>query len=317
MARGCQALSRYVIMSDMASTLGARGVTLRVFLVDGTPQGLRVVDRTLWTGTCLAFARAGFAEARQRPEVRQTGVYVLVGQDENSRPRVYVGEGDDVRVRLDSHQREKDFWTHGYVLTTKDDSLNKAHVRWLEARLLQIAAEAGAADLDNGTAPALPYLSESDQADMLWFLENALTLLPLVGVTLFEILKETSASPATAVAVAPLEGMTYHLKTQLTLATGRDDPRGFTVLEGALGRREKKVMTPAYEALRERLVNNGTLVEHGETQLRLTKTYVFDSPSSAASVLAGGSKNGRDEWRDSQGRTLKYNQGQATQEAIG
>lgn len=142
----------------MTNALGVRGVTLRVFLVDGTPQGLRVVDRTLWTGTCLAFARAGYAEARQRREVRQTGVYVLVGQDENSRPRVYVGEGDDVRVRLDSHQREKDFWTHGYVLTTKDDSLNKAHVRWLEARLLQIAAEAGTADLDNGTAPLLPYL---------------------------------------------------------------------------------------------------------------------------------------------------------------
>ena len=199
------------------------------------------------------------------------------------------------------------------MLTTKDDSLNKAHVRWLEARLLQIAAEAGTAVLDNGTAPPLPYLSESDEADMAWYLENALTLLPMVGVSQFEILEGSPTSPETAVAVTPLEGTTYYLSTVRTTAAGRDDPRGFTVLEGACGRREKKVMTRAYAALRDRLIEDGTLVEHGEDQLRLTKTYVFDSPSSAASVLAGGSKNGRDEWKDAEGRSLKQNQEWATE----
>lgn len=291
-------------------------MTIRIFLVDGTPQGLRVVDRAGWTGTCLAFARAGYESARQRPEARRTGVYLLLGQDENERTRLYVGEGDDVRVRLDSHHRDKDFWTHGYVLTTKDDSLNKAHVRWLEARLLQIAGEAGATILDNGTAPQLPYLSEPDQADMESYLENALTLLPLVGVAQFAILEAQSASPATAVAVAPVEGTAYTLHTVLTEATGRDDSRGFTVLEGALGRREKKVMTAAYERLRQSLIEDGTLVEHGADQLRLTKTYAFDSPSSAASVLAGGSKNGRDEWKDVQGRSLKENQERATETEV-
>lgn len=151
---------------------------------------------------------------------------------------------------------------------------------------------------------------------MLWFLENVLTLLPLVGVTLFEILKDTSGIPTNAVAVTPVEGVTYRLRTQLTDAIGRDDPRGFAVLEGSLGRRAKKVMTPAYEALRTRLIADGTLVDHANDQIRLTKTYIFDSPSSAASVLAGGSKNGRDEWKDDQGRSLKQNQERATQVAV-
>lgn len=43
---------------------------------------------------------------------------------------------------------------------------------------------------------------------------------------------------------------------------------------------------------------------------------MFDSPSSAASVLAGGSKNGRDEWRDSHGRSLKENQERATETEV-
>ncbi|MGX4738337.1 GIY-YIG nuclease family protein [Kitasatospora griseola] len=299
----------------MSNASGARGVTVRIFLIDGTPQGLRTVDRTGWTGTCLTFARPGYAEARQRPEVKRTGVYVLVGRDENDTPRLYVGEGDEVRVRLDSHHREKDFWTHGYVLTTKDDSLNKAHVRWLEARLLQIAAEAGTATLDNGTAPQLPYLSEPDQADMEWYLENALTLLPMVGIPHFEILESNSAISETAVAVAAPEGPTYFLKTVLTEATGRDDPRGFTVLEGAYGRKEKKAMSRGYEAQRDKLIADGILVEHGTEQLRLTRTHIFDSPSSAASVLSGGSKNGRDNWKDAYGRTLKQNQERATEGA--
>lgn len=59
------------------------------------------------------------------------GVYVLVGPDPEGHrtDRVYIGEADDIRSRLEAHQKAKDFWTHGYVLTTRDDSLHKAHVR--------------------------------------------------------------------------------------------------------------------------------------------------------------------------------------------
>jgi hypothetical protein len=38
---------------------GTHGTTIRIYLVDGTPQGLRLVDKSGWTGSCLAFARAG------------------------------------------------------------------------------------------------------------------------------------------------------------------------------------------------------------------------------------------------------------------
>ncbi|MGY1592264.1 GIY-YIG nuclease family protein [Geodermatophilus sp. SYSU D00708] len=292
-------------------------MSIRIYLVDGKPQGLRVVDRAGWTGTCLAFARADYGEARLREEMRRSGAYVLTGPEENGkRPtRVYVGEGDEVRSRLDSHHREKDFWTHGYVLTTKDDSLNKAHVRYLEARLLHLAAEADAAVRENGTLPPVPRLGESEEADLEWYLDTALTLLPLVGVTLFDVVKDRPV-PVGGVTdgndESPLEGTEYFLRADLTEATGRDDSRGFAVLTGALGRAETKVMTSSYKDKRNRLIMEGVLASHGDRQLRLTKTYVFDSPSQAASVLSGGSKNGRDAWRDAQGRSLKQNQERVT-----
>jgi len=287
-----------------------RGATIRIFLVDGTPQGLRLVERMSWTGSFLAFARADYTSARARPEVGRTGAYVLLGPDpdEPRKQRVYLGEADAIHTRLDAHQREKDFWTHGYVLTSKDDSLNKAHARYLEARLCALARIADIAAVDNNTEPAPASLSEPETAEMETYLDFVLPLFPIVGVNVFEPVEEPAA------AVAATDGVTeaapedraarLHLKTQLTEAEGENQSRGFLVFEGAKGRKAKMVMMPGYEQLRDRLCDEGTLVDDGE-HVRLTRSYLFDSPSAAASVLSGGNKNGRTEWRDSAGRSLK------------
>jgi hypothetical protein len=287
-----------------------RGVTIRIFLVNGTPQGLRLVERMGWTGSFLTFARADYPSARTREEVLQTGAYVLVGPDpEGLRlQRVYIGEGENIRVRLDAHQKEKDFWTQGYVLTTKDDSLNKAHVRYLEARLVELAAKADNATLDNGTAPEPARLSEPEIAEMETYLDNVLPLFALVGVNLFEPAEETAVAAVSA--VTPPEpatderGERLYLRTQLTEAEGEDRSRGFLVFEGAFGRKMKRVMIPGYAQLRDRLLREGILMEEGD-HVKLMKSHLFDSPSAAASVLSGGNKNGRTQWRNAAGRTLK------------
>ncbi|MGW4112722.1 GIY-YIG nuclease family protein [Actinosynnema sp. NPDC004786] len=298
---------------------GATGATIRLFLVDGTPQGIRLVERSQWTGVCLAFSRADYARARLRNEFGRTGVYLLTGPDPDGRgpDMLYIGEGDEVVVRLDSHQRLKDFWTNAYVLTTTDDSLNKAHIRYLEARLVDIARAAKSVRLDNSRIPAIPWLSEPEVADMEAYLANMLMILPIAGVHAFEIpisteeIRKNEGADTTAVRTR------YFLNTKLTTAEGVEDPRGFTVFEGALGRLATVTMTPGYHALREKLLTEGVLAEHGQDQIRLTRTYAFDSPSSAASVLAGGSKNGRIEWRDARGRTLRENQeGSAEESAV-
>lgn len=292
------------------TTIAPRGATIRVFLIDGTPQGLRLVDRSQWTGVCLTFSRADYTRVRSRPEINRTGVYLLSGPDATGAGlgQLYVGEGDEVATRLDSHQRGKDFWTHGHILTTTDDSLNKAHVRYLEAKLIKLAKEAGAVRLENGTAPDPPWLSEPERADMDAYLDHMLVLLPIVGVHAFEIVTPRRGAATTSTAATADDRKTYYLKTALTEAEGTDDPRGFTVTEGALGRWQEKVMNPSYSALRNKLLEERVLVRQGEDRVRLTRTFVFDSPSSAASVLSASSKNGRTEWRDAEGRTLAENQ---------
>ncbi|MER6194903.1 GIY-YIG nuclease family protein [Streptomyces cyaneofuscatus] len=226
--------------------------------------------------------------------------------------RIYIGEGEEVRIRLDAHVREKDFWSSAFVLTTKDDSLNKAHIRYLEARLIAMAQAAQIAAVENATNPAaLGRLSEPETSDMEAYLDEALILLPLLGVTAFEIYDEPAASAAAQVTKndqARITGQRYRLTTQLTEAEGYSDSRGFAVLAGALARKETKVMVPGYQRIRQELVAEGILVDINDRQYRLDRTFIFDSPSSAASVLAGGSKNGRTEWKDDQGRTIKENE---------
>ena len=114
-----------------------RGFSVRIFIPGGEPDGLRIVEKSNWTGQGLVFPRAQFAEARQRPELKRTGVYILWGPGETGQlPRAYVGEGDAVLPRLDQHAKSKDFWTHAAVFASKDQNLNKAHVQYLEARLV-------------------------------------------------------------------------------------------------------------------------------------------------------------------------------------
>lgn len=271
-----------------------RGFSVRIFLPTGEPEGLRIIEKSNWSGQGLVFPRAQFADARQRDELKRTGVYVLWGPGESGHPRVYVGEGDVVLSRLDDHFKQKDFWTHAAVFISKDQNLNKAHVKYLEARLVALAAEAKRAELDNGNVPQPPALSEADVADAEGFLDDLLLCLPVVGVNLFE--KAKAAGPKERDLVLRSKGIEAH---------GQDTAEGFVVRAGSQAVKEEVASIHGYlSALRQSLLEQGVLEDAG-TVFRLTQDYLFNSPSTAAGVLLGRSANGRTEWKDVSGRTLR------------
>jgi Domain of unknown function (DUF4357) len=271
------------------------GFSVRIFIPSGEPEGLRIVEKSNWTGQGLVLPRAQFTNIRRRPELKRTGAYVLWGPGESGQlPRVYVGEGDPVLPRLDQHAKQKDFWTHAAVFTSKDQNLNKAHVQYLEARLVALAAEAKRAELDNGNVPQLPALSEADGADAESFLGDVLLCLPVVGVTFFEKAKAGEVKSAD-----------LFLKAKHIEARGVDGAEGFVVRAGSQAVKEEVASIHSFLAdLRQALLTQGVLEDSGATY-RLTQDYTFNSPSTAAGVMLGRSANGRVEWKDAQGRTLK------------
>ncbi len=281
------------------------GFSVRIFLLSGEPEGLRIVEKSNWTGQGLVFPRSLFAEARKRPELQRTGIYVLWGPAESGQlMRVYVGEGDGVLSRLEQHAKAKDFWTHAAVFTSKDQNLNKAHVQYIEARLVVLANEANRCEVDNGNAPQLPTLSEADVADAEGFLAGVLLCLPVVGVTLFEKTKATGARSRDLL-----------LKAKGIEARGIDTPRGFVVRSGSMAvKAEVPSLPAALIALRRVLLDKGVLTEAGEVY-RLAQDYTFSSPSTAAGVLLARSSNGRFEWKDASGRSLREIQEEEAGEA--
>jgi len=268
---------------------------IRLFLAQGTAEGFRMIEKSNWTGLGLVSSRADYLDARQREEWARPGVYFLTADGEDIfRPLLYVGEADDVRNRVDSHVKNKDFWTGVVAFTSKDGNLNKAHVRYLEARLLALAAAADRVTLLNGTGPALPRLSEADIAEMEGYLSEMLVMLPLAGVIAFQSVQRQQAS-----------GDDFVLTGRGAQASGTDTSEGFVVFEGSLARTDEVAsINSGATRLRARLLSEAVLMPEDE-HLRFAKAHLFDSPSTAAAVVLGRTANGRIEWKDRAGRTLK------------
>ncbi len=285
--------------------------SLRMFVADGDPDGLRIVERGNWNAKALVFPRAVFPKTKQRPECNLPGVYLLLGPaTEGEGDALYIGEGDPVKPRLESHFANKDFWTRA-VFFTAGDFLNKTCIQYLESRLIAIARAANRVKLENGNAPAEPSISEAERADMEVFLGHMLGLLPILGVHAFvrpepaATLATTAAEPATradtrrAILTCAGKGVT---------ATGFDGTEGFVVLAGSTAVAEVAPVVhkqcPWVESERQTLLGRGVLTRDG-TVLRFTQDYPFNSPSGAAAAILGRPANGRVEWKDPAGRTLK------------
>ena len=179
--------------------------TIRIFVADGDPDGVRIIDRFNWTGKGFFFPRKKWNDIRKRPEFDFAGVYILFADapSENGLPIVYVGEGDGLCARIDNHMDKKDFWSWGVAFVSANRGLNKAHVQWLEFALLDQARKANRCTLDNGNVPTAPDLTESETADVQGFLREILQILPLVGLRVFEI-PAAVATPATPSSSAPV-----------------------------------------------------------------------------------------------------------------
>ena len=278
-----------------------RPTSIRIFLADGIPDGLRVVEKSNWTGRAVVASRAQVAGAFERVELAQPGVYVLTGVTDDGAPTLYVGEADVLRDRLKSHIGGKDFWTRFVAFTSTNEGLNKAHVRYLESRLVALAKVANQWGIENNTVPAPPPLSEADKADAEWFLQEMLVIFPLLGIDAFE----EAASQARTDARTGEHPQTLNLAKRGVTATGREVGDGFIVFKGSQARYSEVASIHDWlRNLRQQLLDRQVLVQDGNAYV-FTQDYRFNSPSAAAGVVMGSNANGRRAWEDERGRSLK------------
>lgn len=282
------------------------GKSIRVYLADGIATGIKHAEIVNWTGQAISCPRKRVNELKEWPESKSPGVYFLLGEDpERNIPMVYIGESENVYDRLTSHTAKKEFWREVVFFTNKDENLTKAHIRYLESRLVQHANKVGRSQIENGNAPQLPTIPRSDRDAMEEFMDNIQVLMGVLGHRFLEpiyslnIQSIVNSKALDQTADIPLN-LNYRKLTAQALLTDE----GVVVLKGSEALDQiKETLTPGYKKIKQDLIDSGGLTKSGD-KLILQVDYLFNSPSAAAGILIGQASNGRVLWKDASGRTI-------------
>lgn len=276
------------------------GRSLELFFVDGRPDGLLTAEVFNWTGSVIRTPRTQIKEALGLHGARHTGVYVLLGQNDDG-PLAYIGEAEDIGDRLRQHVAGKDWWETAVLITTSADALHKAHVKYLESRLVETARDVGHTALENGNTPARSSLNPAAIANMESFLDVLGIVLPAIGVELF-VDKKRPSTPSKAMqdnlCPSPVFEMAitrHNIKARARLERGE-----MIVLAGSQARHTwigNASHNTSYAKLFEELLSTGVMIA-ADAHASFAEDYAFSSPSAASAVIAGRADNGRTSWRN-------------------
>lgn len=278
------------------------GRSLELFFVDGKPDGMLTAEVFNWTGHVLYCPRTNISAALARKEAKYTGVYILLGEKDGE-PCAYIGEAEDIDIRLKQHVTTKDWWTSVVIVTSSANNLNKAHVKYLEARLVEEAKKLRQINLENGNTPPRSSLSEAAQSNMESFLSYLMMVLPAIHIDMFVqrsrpagIQRTQTLTSDTSSPVAIFEMISRKGEYNATAILQEGE---FTVQAGSIVRNSwvsESSNNSSYSRLYGKLVEQGIVTDENG-QRRFTSSYVFNSPSAASAVVSGRPSNGQIEWK--------------------
>ena len=273
------------------------GKTIKIFLIDGDPNGRMCCELSNWSGKAYKIPRIKIKDCTDRDDLTSTGVYLLFGKDDDGNEQVYIGEAESILKRLNQQLTQKDFWNEAIVFISKDENLNKAHIKYLENRLHDIAKSANRYKIENSIIPTRSSISESDRAEMEEFIEYIKMLVNTLGHKVFDEKREFKPKQKQEI---------FYIKAARN-ADGQGEPTsdGFVVFKGSKAAAIiVNSMSTSFIKLRQRLIDDGILVNQNEF-FEFSDDYIFSSPSTAAVMVMGRNANGLTEWRNNEGKTLK------------
>ena len=190
----------------------AKAKSINLLLYEGDLNGVISIEDTSWnSGELYSAPRSSVADLLETGACNKYGVYLLLSQD-----MVYIGQSSDLAKRISQHTVGKDWWESVVILTTKDDSLNHADIDYLESVLIEKAFSVGHLDCENKTKGNPPKVDKFRKVYLGQYLEEALFLMQLIGITVFS---GTKAAPVPVKAPGILIS-TMGIHTKLALGKG-------------------------------------------------------------------------------------------------
>lgn len=291
--------------------MAKRSKNINMFLMDGEVTGKIKCTLSNWTGVIYKIPRIQLGDLKSRDEMKQSGIYFLFGRDEDKQKDVtYIGQsttrknGEGVLLRIQEHTRDThaDYFNDVIILTTQNNSFGPTEISYLENKFTQLAKEAGRYIVKNGNDPNPGNVTEEKESELDEIVENTLMIIGTLGYRVFVPMTKKVSQDLTDNHSTYLYLKRKTKKSNKVIeATCERTTEGFVVLEGSQVEIKDSPYLPAsLKEMRQNLIAS-RVIQDGV----LREKQLFSSPSYAAAFLLGMQTNGRTDWKNQDGRTLK------------
>lgn len=291
--------------------MAKRSKNINMFLMDGEVTGKIKCTLSNWTGVIYKIPRIQLGDLKSRDEMKQSGIYFLFGRDEDKQKDVtYIGQattrknGEGVLLRIQEHTRDThaDYFNDVIILTTQNNSFGPTEISYLENKFTQLAKEAGRYIVKNGNDPNPGNVTEEKESELDEIVENTLMIIGTLGYRVFvPMTKEVSQDLTDNHSTYLYLKRKTKKSNKVIEATCERTTEGFVVLEGSqVEIKDSPYLSASLKEMRQNLIAS-RVIQDGV----LKEKQLFSSPSYAAAFLLGMQTNGRTDWKDQDGRTLK------------
>lgn len=262
------------------------GKSIELFLVNGTADSLIIAELSNWNGKAIKVPRIEVASC-DRDDIAQVGVYFLFCKEDDGSDSVYIGEAENVKERLVQHlrdyqsEKEKYYWSTAVVFIGRD--LNKALIRYLENRFVEIARESKRYLVLTKNTYRNTVMKESQIAVMEEFVDNVKILINALGYKVLEPFVHVNSS---SIAV---NYELFYITSGSVNASGKVTSEGFVVFAGSTlnEKTSAKSLNAGIQKQRQKLFDSSKL-----DNLVTTEDILFSSSSAAADFILGYSVSG-------------------------
>ena len=257
---------------------------------NGQPDGIRSIRRNLSTMTVYVIPRPLLAEAKTISGINRPGIYYLINEnDDNKIAQIYVGQTRNGILRLDDHNRSKDFWNKAIMFLADNKTFSLDMISGLEKFAIIKAQESKRYKVENTVVPKYE-IDEYDMASVEEIYDEIQFIMGTQGYKMDNVKSSTSSD-------------IFHTTRNGISALGIYDGEKFQVLEGSQININKPVHLARYNKQRAELLASGE-ISQVDGKYFLNITIEFNTPSGASDFVLGGSINGWVEWKNSEGKTL-------------
>lgn len=279
--------------------------TVKLLLEDGSLKGvMSIVDSSWNPGEMYSAPKESVDQLLSTDACKKFGVYLLLSDD-----KVYIGQSMDLAKRVSQHVAKKKWWERVIILTTADDSLNRADIDYLEYYLIQKAQSSNRLDSENKKKGNMPKVDKFRKPELEQYLEEALFLMEFIGITVFTNRKHTSKIDKKAgdiIRTAEQDDSDLFYLVRNGAADGRNSDAKLKVIDGQYvvlgGSKIATVPTPTCkEYTKKAREENAKYISAEGT---LLKDMQFSTPFGASCFVLFAASNGKIEWKDNKGKTI-------------